>query len=433
VRVSGVICLKARGKEVIVHKPAIRRQDIGRQKCTQDAAERCAARESIVVGENMTVDRKPRILFVSAEGSVGGAETSLLLLVKCLRNYCSISVACPSKGRLGETMSQMGVDCHLLPTQKTRSCLSPTWFFRYVIANYRLIKLICIVKPDIVHANSIYALIFSAMPAIVTRRKLILHARDMVRSRCTTWLCSWCCDRIIAISNAVRNHLIRTGVAASKIEVVYNGVEISSSVKAIGSDNAFDSCAARRRGGITFANIGQFVPWKKQMLFLQAAHEITDRLPHAKFILVGDDLFGRNSDCKDRLLNYLKRLDLPERFVHIGWQEDMTKVWENVDCLVHTADREPFGRIIIEAMAARVPVIAVDSAGPSEIISDGITGLLIRAADSKQLQDAMLRMASEPNLRSTLADAAYERVRSVYTVDNTAQRIRDIYENILAS
>jgi glycosyltransferase involved in cell wall biosynthesis len=215
--------------------------------------------------------------------------------------------------------------------------------------------------------------------------------------------------------------------------VVYNGVEISSSVNAIGSDNAFNSCAARKRGGITFANIGQFVPWKKQMLFLQVAHEITDRLPHARFMLVGDDLFGRNSGYKDRLLNYLKRLNLPERFVHIGWQEDMTKVWENVDCLVHAADREPFGRIIIEAMAARVPVIAVDSAGPSEIISDGITGLLVRASDPKQLQDAMLRMASEPNLRRTLADAAYERVRSVYTVDNTARRIREIYENILAS
>ena len=110
-------------------------------------------------------------------------------------------------------------------------------------------------------------------------------------------------------------------------------------------------------------------------------------------MLIGDDIFRRDWRYKKELLAKVACSEIADRITMRGWSKDMEQVWREVDCLVHTADKEPFGRVIVEAMAHKVPVIAVDCCGPKEIIENNKKGILVPANDVDALSKAMLLLS----------------------------------------
>jgi glycosyltransferase involved in cell wall biosynthesis len=287
-------------------------------------------------------------------------------------------------------------------------------------------------KPDIIHANSFYAAAVCILAALVSRRKLVLHARDLKDFGRLSKLYGRLCRRIVAVSHAVRNELIKQGISPAKIDVVYNGVDDVVEAR-VGGDGRSNAAAENRQDhSFAFAQVGQFVPWKNQLVFLKAASQISPSLPDARFLLVGDDVFGRNDAYKSGLLNYVEHSPIRDKVSFLGWQQNMQDVWARVDCLVHPAQPEPFGRVIIEAMAHKVPVIAVRACGPGEIIQNGHTGILVQSGDIEALAEAMLGVVADSEFASRLAAAGYEYVMSGFTAHKTAERIKDVYRETLA-
>ena len=237
---------------------------------------------------------------------------------------------------------------------------------------------------------------------------------------------------MIAVSHAVENALIKTGVNPEKVKVVYNGVDNTYFNQSDESGDLFSTPGSCKQDSIVFAHVGQFVPWKNHIAFLKAAFYVASSLPSARFVLVGDDIFGRDSAYKSSLLSYAEDSTIVEKVNFWGWQENMDEVWPKVNCLVHTPNREPFGRVIIEAMAHKIPVIAVDSCGPSEIIQNGKTGILVQPNDIEELSEAMLKIAQDTQFANKLATAGYEHVISNFTADKTAAQMREIYREVLA-
>jgi len=115
----------------------------------------------------------------------------------------------------------------------------------------------------------------------------------------------------------------------------------------------------------------------------------------------------------------------------IGWQKDMEPLWRQADCLVHTANMEPFGRVLIEAMAHSRPVIAYANGGPAEIVDDGRTGLLVPFGDVGALSAAMLKMARENGLAEMMGTAANQRVRERFGADKTAEGVMAVYRKLM--
>ena len=368
-----------------------------------------------------------RVLMVNIEGRIAGAEKSLLQLVKYLHLSHSLSLACPQTGPLCESMGRLGITCYPLPAISAHNYLSPGWLMGWLRWNYRLLRIMMTVRPDLVHANSFYAVIFLVLPTLATRRKLIWHARDFIRFGLPIKLCSWFCQRIIAVSRSVRDSLIGQGVNRDKIEVVYNGVEIDMAKR----DQRRKEPNDLNNNSMVFANIGQFVPWKKQILFLQAAARITGELPHVRFMMVGDDIFQRDLCYKQEILDTINNMGISKKVAIVGWQRDMAKIWDRVTCLVHTTDVEPFGRVIIEAMAQKIMVIAIDNCGPGEIIQNNKTGLLVPPNDIKGLSEAMLKVVREPERAKQMAMAGYEHVVHNFSAAKTARSIEKIYKDVL--
>jgi glycosyltransferase involved in cell wall biosynthesis len=370
-----------------------------------------------------------KVLFVNIEGQLGGAERSLLLLAKYLRNDFHIAVACPAGSPLAEQLACMGIDSFIIPHPPSRSFIRIIQIIHLAKTSYRIIKIAHNFKPSIIHANNFYAAVASILSVAITRQKLLWHARDLTRFKLAPKICSFFCTRVIAVSNAVKESLIKKGIKPVKIVVVHNGIELDTSRCDIPETVQSKSVNTP----VTFANVGQFVPWKKQALFIEAACRLIQKNSNAMFFLVGDDIFGGNPEYKAGLLNKIRNSETAEKIALLGWQENMNEVWSKIDCLVHTAAREPFGRVIIEAMGHYVPVIAVNQCGPGEIIQNGKTGILVNPDNIEELSEAMLKIADDKNLALQLASAAYRYVASRFSAETTAEHIREIYQQILAA
>ena len=369
-----------------------------------------------------------RILFVNLEGNIGGAERSLLLLIEHLRSHFAISVACPDDSALAAQLKTMKIESYGVNGPTNRSSISVSGFVRLLKSSRRLMSIIFRIKPDIIHANSFYSAAPSILATVVTGKKLFIHARDLTNFGFFARVCGYFSARIIAVSHCVKETLVKNGVNPGKITVVYNGVDCHFYNT---EREVVDSSPTN--GTFILANVGQFVPWKNHMLFLKAASIVGSQQAKARFVLVGDDLFDRNRTYRQTLIDYAASSLVFERIAFWGWRENMCEVWPEIDCLVHTADCEPFGRVIIEAMAYRIPVIAVDSGGPKEIVDDRKTGILVEAEDVEGLAQAMLTIVRDHQFARRIAEAGYEHVVSNFTADKTASRIKEVYREFLAA
>jgi glycosyltransferase involved in cell wall biosynthesis len=274
-------------------------------------------------------------------------------------------------------------------------------------------------RPRIVHANTTKAALAALFGVALMRPKLIWHVRDITNRSGILRLCSVFSYRIIAISWFVQKQLVTQGIPVEKIQVVTNSVVVDHtnlSHPHTGKDRVF-----------TFANIGQFVPWKKQMLFVDAAEAYLQKDRSAKFLIIGGDVFGRDKTYEQMLKKRVAQSLFSESFQIIPWQENLNGVWPMIDCLVHTADTEPFGRVIIEAMERKVPVIAADAFGPSEILDDCITGFLFEPDDIHELVCCMEMVAQHPQQMTEVVSGGYEYVCQNHNSQAMAKQLQAVY------
>jgi len=367
-----------------------------------------------------------RILFVNTQGEIAGAERSLLLLMSRLAPRHEITVACPAPSALDEAVRENGCARRVLALPRARRLSSIPGAAYWLRSSMRVMAAASRVRADLIHANNLHSAAVSVPAAAFGRAGLVWHARDAAGAARLSRIIGRLSVRVIAVSNWVRERIVAQGVDARKVVVVHNGVE---DVAPGGATPAARETASRTP--FVFANVAQFVPWKKQALFLAAAVRVAREMPHARFWLVGDDVFRRNALYAGRLRRRVEKDDLSGRVVFTGWRRDMAAVYARIDCLVHAADAEPFGRVLIEAMAAGVPVIAVNAAGPAEIVIDGVTGILVPPDDPAAMAAAMLRIAADRRLAARLSASAREDVARRFAAQLAAERVERIYGELL--
>ena len=367
-----------------------------------------------------------RVLCVNLESSISGAEQSFLLLARLVPKSIQISAACPI-GILTDRLRSLGIKTYKIsaPPRTRKFNHLFVWLFYLTLVNLQLILIAFKAKPQIIHANSTKAVLGAILPRVFAGSKLIWHARDLKCSASLAMLCGGASSKVISVSKTVKDKLIGLGVKVDLIEVVYNGI--------VADDIPAEAREKDQGSPITFANIGQFVPWKKQLLFIQAAERFLQDCPKAQFILIGDDIFGRDSRYKKEIINRVRKSPFVSNIKIISWQDSLASYWPKVDFLIHTADTEPFGRVIIEAMGNNIPVIAAAGGGPVEIITDKKTGLLFAPDDIEKLLWAMKTISQDRELANNLAINARQYVVSNFQARKTTERISKIYNELMAA
>ncbi|CAN5744786.1 hypothetical protein BH23ACT10_BH23ACT10_32520 [soil metagenome] len=173
---------------------------------------------------------------------------------------------------------------------------------------------------------------------------------------------------------------------------------------------------------------GRLESWKGHHVFLRAAATVARRDPSARFLIVGGALYGRDRAYADRLPRLAAELGIAHATVFTGHRTDALQLMADADVVCHCSTApEPFGMVLIEAMALRTAVIATRGGGPDEIVDDGHTGLLVDPGDHEQLAAAMTRVLADDGVRSRMIDAAERRVRESYSAEAMARSMAAVY------
>jgi len=372
-------------------------------------------------------------LNVNHTSLISEAEQSLLALLGDLdRGRFGPHVALPDDGPLARRVLEMGIKCHFVAMPRLRRTMNPFRLLRFLVAVRRSAReLLALAEregADLAHSNSTIAQACVSFSGLMRMAGIptVWHVRDMVVPARIGRRCAREATRIIAVSEAVRQRLEPICGMPDRWCVVHNGVDVERFANADGT--AFRDEIGADPGDPVIGMIAQMVPWKRHPDFIAAAKIVHSMLRSAKFVILGDDLFNDNPDYK---LHLLQLGDDPS-IIFTGYREHIESAIAGMDVVVLPSEDEPFGRVLIEAGAASVPVVACDSAGPRETIRDGKTGLLVPVGNIPRIAEAIMQLASDREEARSMGRNAHERVCTHFTSKRTARKIEAIYDELLA-
>ncbi|HIE52323.1 MAG TPA: glycosyltransferase family 1 protein [Armatimonadetes bacterium] len=376
-----------------------------------------------------------RILYLNHTALISGAEVSLTELLRGLdRSQFAPYALLPRPGPLGERLAALRVPVEYLPLLRFKRTCVPWQLARYGAnwwLNSRRLGRLLGQGFALAHANSSTAALYLAPAARRAAVPWVWQVRDLVP---LGWWGRWLgqqATRIVAISQAVGEHLRESGVPTEKITVVWNGIDIKS------FQPTRPRAAVRAELGLTGDDwavglVAQMVPWKGHSCFLEAAARVASAVPTAHFILVGEDLFGDHPTYPAQLRAWAEQLGIRDRVHFLGYRTDVADLLSALDVFVLPSRREPFGRALIEAMSLGKPVVATNLGGPREIVEEGISGLLVPPDDAAALAEALLSLARDPAWAATLGQQARQRVQTHFTLERHVAAMQEVYTALLA-
>ncbi len=388
-----------------------------------------------------------RILLVNAATRMGGAERSLCEIARELAcGDHKILAVVGGPGDMAGALGILRIDTTIVPMPRIRRTMNPLRIARDVAALATASRKIsrCIREQhiDVVHANGLQSQLYAGDAARRAGVPCVWHARDAVSLGPISGRIFERATLIIAVSEAVREQLIDQGADPERVRVVLNGV-----ARCVVADGRSPEEISRMFGidprAFGAGTGGVCGPGKRHEDFIHAfaelcKEEVADeaargsgavdvaKMNPARGIIFGGDLFGEHGRYAFGLRKLADELT-GERIVFAGWRADLAETLPALDVFVSASENEPVGRMLVEAMYAGVPVIATDSGGKREIVSDGATGLLVPQGDVEALARAMDMLRRDPTRRAALGAEGRRAANERFTVERAAREVAAVW------
>lgn len=390
-------------------------------------------------------DAKIKILYLSHSAELYGAERSLLQILSTIdRQRFSPIVILPGHGPLEKQIEKLGIPIELL------SSLRP-WLTRrtgfmglvhfFAILPFLLVSTLAIRRIiqrnqiSLVHSNEM-AIVAGAIAAWSTGTPHIWHARTILLGNVphnfilgpkfvlkTVLRLS---KQVIAISHAVAECF--DGLeGAEKVRVIHNAVNINS-FQPLHSSNESRRLLGLPHDVPLVGQIANVTAVKGYTDFIRAALLVRQIMPDVQFVCVGG---MPHPEYKIEVLKLIEELNLSKAIFMAGFHEDISQIMAALDLVVLASHYEPFGRVLIEAMAANKPVVGTRVGGISEIIEEGVTGLLVPPKSPDKLAQAIVTILKTPEMASQMGAAGRARAEDCFSSKQYIKKIQKIYEAIL--
>jgi len=357
----------------------------------------------------------------------------------------------PHDGPLAEMLNAAEVPVRLIPMSRMKRTVNPFKIAMYLRSltrgSRRLAGLADEIGAQVIHSNATIAHLYGGEAASKVGVPAVWHVRDVMPLGAMGGRMAGTASAAVAISDFVARYLAGEGVAEEKIVRVLNGIDLSS-VPEPGEVEKLRK-AARRELGLheespVVGTISAIVPWKRPEEFVSAFERLIGREAEllgtteidlathrpVRGLFVGSDLTGDHPDLERRLH---QRADAAggERIVFAGWRDDVPNILTAMDVYVSTSMKEPFGRGVVEAMAAALPVVARRSGAMEELVTDGVTGRLA-GESAEELASATLGLLADADLRRKMGEAGRERARERFDIRRTAAEVAGLYARLLS-
>ncbi|MBV9605253.1 MAG: glycosyltransferase, partial [Solirubrobacterales bacterium] len=377
-------------------------------------------------------DQRLKVVYVDHVAQMSGGEIALLRLLPHLHRV-QPHVILAEHGPLVGALHLAGISTEVLPFPASarrlpRDAVHPGGVSPWVAATtaeyvMRLAVRLRALEPDLVHTNSLKAGVYGSLAGRLAGTPVIWHVRDRISDDYLPAPAVGLIRRMtrhLAVGVVANSHAtLRTLAAPSDPVVIYSVLpEVLSDVPVP---------PRRDAGPLTFGMVGRLAPWKGQDVFLRAfARAFAGGEERA--VIVGGALFGEN-ECERELHRLAAALGIGDRVEFRGHRPNVWDELSRIDVLVHASvTPEPFGQVILEGMAAGVPVIATRAGGPVEILEHDVTGILYEPGIVAELADSMLLMR-DPALRDRLSSAARGAL-APYSPPVVAAQLEELYERV---
>ena len=240
-------------------------------------------------------------------------------------------------------------------------------------------------------------------------------------------------DALLPCSEYMAGALRESGLPPERMQVVHLGIDIDDFVHSATKTRA----AMRASLGVApndfvVLMLGNIREWKGQHVLLDAAARLPDALQSRLRVLLAGEASKQDSGYVEQLRAQGERLRKPASVAFLGSRSDVADLLSAADVMVHASTApEPFGLVLLEAMAMGVPVVASDSGGPAEIIDAG-SGLLVPAGDAAELAVTLERLAADQPLCRELG-AGGRRRAATFSADTVARTHAAIYRRLLGT
>ncbi len=362
-----------------------------------------------------------RTLHINTEHTFRGGERQVMLLMQGLteRGHEASLIAQPG-GELARRAEQAGIAVHKI---RMRGEADP---IALALICAKLRRLDC----HIVHMHTAHAHTLGVAASLLTGRGRRIVSRRVV-SKVGDSLASRLkyrrgVTRYIAISEAVKHVLAEGGVAPERVSVVNSCVDLRR------FGNVPDKSGELRpefgipqRAPVVGA-VGALCPPKGFSHFVGAIPFVTEDVPAARFVLVGD------GELRAELEKMAVALGLGrDRLIFAGWRREVPELLNLFDVFVSSSVMEGLGTSVIEALAVKTPVVVTDAGGIPEIVEDGVNGLVVPAADDRALANGITRALNNRGLCARMAEAGYRTVLERFTPERMVERTISVYRDVL--
>jgi glycosyltransferase involved in cell wall biosynthesis len=293
---------------------------------------------------------------------------------------------------------------------------------------FQLRTLIHQYQPDIIHCHSrrgadIWGGIAGRMsntPTVLSRRVDNLEPNWLVLKKYGLY------DRVICISEGIRQVLLKQGVSEQKVITVRSAIDVSAWGQHC-ERKKFNTEFHTKSEHLLLGMVAQLIPRKGHSLVLQAMQQLIPDYPNLQLICFGQ------GPLIDELRQEANGRGLQDRVLFTGFRDDLQNWLGCIDILVHPAFTEGLGISLIQAAACSVPLIASRAGGMPEIVHDQQNGLLIEPGDLAGLVQALKRLIDEPDTRQKFGKAGRQLVEQEFSIEQMVDGNLAVYREISSS
>lgn len=359
-----------------------------------------------------------KILQILPELNVGGVERGTVDFAKYLVEHGHKSIVVSNGGRMVEQLVAQGSIHYVLPVHKKNI------FLMFALVK-RLRRIILEEEVDIVHARSRVPAWIAFFACRKTKAQFVTTCHGYYKSPWFSQVMGWG-KKVIVPSEVIGMHMVEDfRVERDNIRLIPRSVDLDK----------FNIQRQNKPGQSEFVVtiLGRITPLKGHNYFIEAMAKVVRTMPYVKIWIIGDAPANK-LDYKESLVTLVQRLGLKDHVHFLGNRSDVNELLAKSDVVVlSTVTQEAFGRVILEAQAAGVPVVATKVGGVVDIIDDGETGLLVMPKDVDGMAREVMRLIKDRDLAQRLVINARQKLENNFTLEHMASRTVAVYEEVLHS
>lgn len=357
--------------------------------------------------------------------NIGGAEILLRdLSVGLAQRGFRVSIGYSTPGPLARDLQELGLPMTRLPRLMR---IDPILFGG-------MMRLMRRDLPQIVHTHLFKSDFHGRLAARIVGVPVVvstLHSIDRwAQRRPLGNLYGWTsrfADRIIAISEDVKKfHMANTAVDESKFVTIENGVNVNRFSRQNTSGQTIRKEFDLDDSDVLFGIVGRLTPPKDHKTFLQAAALILQRVPLARFLIVGD------GPLRTELELHAQELGIQNRVIFTGVRRDIPAILSSLDVLVSSSLWEGIPVSLLEGMAAELPVVATRVGSVPDVVTEE-TAILVPPSDPTAIAQSCVMLVNDSELRQRMGQAGLKRVSSHYSIDAMIDRTTALYTELLST